>query len=131
MVDTNCLLASINPRGVYFHLYELFIARAFKWVISNEILTGYDEPVTRRCSVATAQQVHEVLLTASNTHFQETNYKWQLIEPDPDDNKFMNVSVAANADFPVANDRHFEVLRQVECPRVPIISLQAFLADFR
>ena len=39
VVDTNCLLASINPRGTYFQLYELFIARTFEWVISNEILT--------------------------------------------------------------------------------------------
>ena len=67
VVDTNCLLASINPRGAYFKLYELFMAKAFEWVVSNEILTEYEEQVTRRYSVGTAQQVHEVLTTASNT----------------------------------------------------------------
>ena len=54
VVDTNCLLASINPRGTYFQLYELFIARTFEWVISNEILTKYEEQVTRRYSASTA-----------------------------------------------------------------------------
>lgn len=54
VVDTNCLLASINPRGTYFQLYELFVAREFEWVLSNEILTEYEEQVTRRYSVRTA-----------------------------------------------------------------------------
>ena len=131
VVDTNCLLASINPRGAYCKLYELFMAKAFEWVVSNEILTEYEEQVTRRYSVGTAQQVHEVLTTASNTYFQEAHYKWQLIEADPDDNKFVDVAVAANADLLITNDRHFEVLRQIEFPRVTILSLQAFLADFQ
>ena len=131
VVDTNCLLASINPRGAYFKLYELFMAKAFEWVVSNEILTEYEEQVTRRYSVGTAQQVHDVLTTASNTCFQEAHYKWQLIEADPDDNKFVDVAIAANADLLITNDRHFEVLRQIEFPRVTILSLQAFLADFQ
>ena len=131
VVDTNCLLASINPRGAYFKLYELFMAKAFEWVISNEILTEYEEQVTRRYSASTAQQVHEVLITASNTYLQEAYYKWQLIEADPDDNKFVDVAIAANADYLVTNDRHFEVLRQLEFPRVPVISLQEFLSSFR
>jgi uncharacterized protein len=131
VVDTNCLLALINPRGAYFKLYELFIAKSFGWVISNEILTEYEEQVTRRYSASTAQQVHEVLLTASNTYLQEAYYKWQLIEADPDDNKFVDVAIAANADYLVTNDRHFEVLKQLEFPRVPVISLQVFLSSFR
>ena len=131
VVDTNCLLASINPRGAYFKLYELFIARAFEWVLSNEILTEYEEQVTRRYSVRTAQQVHDVLTTAPNAYFQEAYYKWQFIEADPDDNKFVDVAIAANADFLVTNDKHFDVLKQVEFPRVPIISFQSFLINFQ
>ena len=131
VVDTNCLLASINPRGAYFKLYELFIARAFEWVLSNEILTEYEEQVTRRYSVRTAQQVHDVLTTAPNAYFQEAYYKWQLIEADPDDNKFVDVAIAANADFLVTNDKHFDVLKQIKFPRVPLISFQDFLTNFQ
>lgn len=127
VIDTNCLLASINPRGAYFKLYELFIAREFEWVLSNEILTEYEEQVTRRYSVRTAQQVHDVLTTAPNAYFQEAYYKWQLIEADSDDNKFVDVAIAANADYLVTNDRHFDVLKPLEFPRVPIISFQDFL----
>lgn len=130
VVDTNCLLASINPRGPYFQLYGLFIAEAFEWVVSNEILTEYEEQITRRYSARTAQQVHSILLAAPNTHFQEAYYKWQLIEADPDDNKFVDVAIAAGAKCIVSNDRHFAVLETVEFPRVPVLTLQEFLAEF-
>lgn len=130
VVDTNCLLASINPRGPYFRLYELFIAEAFEWVISNEILTEYEEQITRRYSARTAQQVHSILVTAPNAHFQEAYYKWQLIEADPDDNKFVDVAVAAGAECIVSNDRHFVALEEVEFPRVSVLTLQKFLAGF-
>ena len=131
VIDTHCLVASVGPRSPFRALYDLFAAQAFEWVISNEILTEYEEQVMRRYSVGTAQQVHEVLTTASNTYFKEAHYKWQLIEADPDDNKFVDVAVAANADLLITNDRHFEVLRQIEFPRVTILSLPAFLADFQ
>jgi putative PIN family toxin of toxin-antitoxin system len=127
VIDTNCLLASINPRGTYFRLYELFIAKTFEWTLSNEILTEYEEQLTRRYSVRTAQRVHDILTTASNTCFQEAYYKWQLIEADPDDNKFVDIAIAANADYLVTNDRHFDVLKQIEFPKVSLITLQQFL----
>ena len=69
----------------------------------------------------------KALAFAPNTYRQEAYYKWQLIADDPDDNKFVDVAVAASADFLVSNDRHFQVLRQVPFPRVPLVSFQEFL----
>jgi predicted nucleic acid-binding protein len=100
-------------------------------VLSNEILTEYDGVLTRHYSASTAAHVLEILLSAPNTSFQEAYYKWQLIEVDPDDNKFVDVAIATNADFLVTNDRHFEVLKQLAFPRVPVIRLQEFLSSFR
>jgi len=42
----------------------------------------------------------------------------------------VDVAIAASADFLVTNDRHFDVLKQVEFPRVPIISFQDLLTNF-
>ena len=39
VVDTHCLLASLNPNSPYHRLYKLFAAEAFEWVLSNEIIT--------------------------------------------------------------------------------------------
>ena len=131
VIDTNCLLASLNRNSPFYRLYELFVSEAFEWMLSNEILTEYEEILTQHYSAATAQRVTEILLNAPNTSFQEAHYKWQLIEADPDDNKFVDIAIAANTDYLVTNDRHFEVLKQIEFPRVPIVSLQTFLSSFR
>ena len=131
VVDTNCLLASLNRNSPFHRLYELFVREAFEGVLSNEILTEYEETLAAHYSAATAQRVTEILVNAPNTSFQEAYFKWQLIEADPDDNKFVDVALAANADYLLTNDRHFEILRQIEFPRVPLIGLQAFLAEMR
>ncbi|RZJ58302.1 MAG: PIN domain-containing protein [Hymenobacter sp.] len=52
------------------------------------------------------------------------------MEADPDDNKFVDVAIAANADLLITNDKHFDILKQIEFPRVSIISFQLFLKDF-
>ncbi|GGF17177.1 putative toxin-antitoxin system toxin component, PIN family [Hymenobacter cavernae] len=127
VIDTNCLLASLNRQSPFHRLYELFIAESFRWVLSNEILTEYDEVLTRHYSAGTAYRVIEILLSAPNISFQEAYYKWQLIADDPDDNKFVDVAIAAGADYLVTNDRHFDVLKQIEFPKVNTITLQEFL----
>ena len=43
VIDTNCLIVSIPPRGEYYWLYEAFEDEKFEWLISNEILTEYIE----------------------------------------------------------------------------------------
>ena len=131
VIDTNCLLASLNCNSPYHRLYQLFANETFDRILSNEILTEYEKVLTREYTASTAKQVLEILLAAPNTVQQEVYYKWQLIEADPDDNKFADVAIAANADYLVTNDRHFEVLKQLEFPRVPIVSLQEFLSNFR
>ena len=130
VVDTNCLLASLNRRSPFHRLYELFAPEAFHWVLSNEIVTEYEEVLTAYYSAGTATQVLEILLSAPNTSFQEVYFKWQLVTADPNDNKFVDVAVAASADFLVSNDRHFHFLRQLSFPRVALVSLQEFLASF-
>lgn len=43
VIDTNCLLASIPPKGAYYWLYEAFEQERFEGAISNEILTEYEK----------------------------------------------------------------------------------------
>lgn len=53
--------------------------------------------------------------------FINTFYKFNLISADPDGNKFIDCAVAAQAKYIVTEDRHYEVLRKVEFPKVDII----------
>jgi predicted nucleic acid-binding protein len=55
------------------------------------------------------------------------NYFWRLITVDPDDNKFVDCAIAANADFIVTDDKHFKVLKTIEFPKVKVVGKKEFL----
>ncbi|MCU0355179.1 MAG: PIN domain-containing protein [Cytophagales bacterium] len=55
-------------------------------------------------------------------------YNWRLIDKDPDDNKFVDCAVAANTDYLVTNDRHYNVLKKIDFPKVATIKLDKFMA---
>ncbi|SFE37834.1 hypothetical protein SAMN05216167_11349 [Spirosoma endophyticum] len=46
---------------------------------------------------------------------------------DPDDNKYADCALVANADHLVSEDRHFSILRDIEFPRLSVIRIDEFL----
>jgi len=126
VIDTNCLIASISPEGGYYWLYDAFEAEQFEWLISNEILTEYIEKLTERYSEQTALLVYSIIGAAVNVTFIEPFFKWQLVDADPDDNKFADLAVAGNVDYLVTNDRHFNPLKKLDFPKLTIVSLNEF-----
>lgn len=53
----------------------------------------------------------------------DTNFNFKLISADPDDNKFIDCAIAANAKYVVTEDSHFEILKHIDFPKVNLISL--------
>ena len=126
VVDTNCLVASIPPKRPEYWLYQAFANGDFTWVVSTEILLEYDEVLTDFYSAEVAEYVLSILLAAANVELIEPFINWQIIVEDPDDNKFMDVAIVANARYLVSNDRHFKVLEKTPFPKVELLSLPEF-----
>lgn len=126
VIDTNCLLASIPPKSSYYWLYQAFKEEQFEWLISNEILTEYIEKLNDVYSENTAIVVYSILSVAPNVDFTEPFFKWQLVELDPDDNKFVDLTIAGNADYLVTNDKHFNPLKSLDFPKLNIVSMDEF-----
>lgn len=126
VIDTNCLIASIPKHNPEYWLYRAFREGVFDWVISNEILTEYEEKLADFYSTQTANIVINILLTSSNVILTEPFFKYGLIVHDPDDNKFADLAIAANVDFLVTNDRHFRVLKEIPFPMINLVSLDEF-----
>ena len=122
VIDTNCLLASIPPQSNYYWLFLAFKEQRFSWLISNEIMTEYEETLSVRYSENTANLVLSILSVAQNVIFDEPYFKWNLIDKDPDDNKFADLAVAGNADYLVTNDKHFNVLKTIDFLKFNIVS---------
>lgn len=128
VVDTNVLLISISSRSQYHWLFQGLLKNEFQIVVTNEILTEYEEIISNKYSPAVAQNVIRTLLMLPNVSKIDVFYRWYLITSDVDDNKFVDCAAAANADFIVTNDRHFDVLKVVRFPVITVINIEQFQA---
>ena len=126
VIDTNCLIASIPPHREEYWLYRAFSNFEFTWVVSTEILNEYHEQLAEFYSQETADLVLKVLLSAPNIELAVPYYRWQLIKQDPDDNKFADLALAVNATYLVSEDRHFNVLRKINFPKIEVVKLKEF-----
>lgn len=127
VIDTNCLLASIPSQSNHYWLYLAFNnQRKFDWLISNEILIEYEEKLIEKYSKKIANIVLDILSVAPNVIFREPYFRWNLVEKDPDDNKFADLAIAGNADYLVTNDKHFNNLKKLEFPKLNIVTLDEF-----
>ncbi len=128
VLDTNVLLVSIPRKSKYRPIFNGLLGKKFTLLISNEILSEYEEIIRQKTSEAVSRNIVQVLLNLSNVEKTEIYYKWKLIEADPDDDKFVDCSISGNADVLVTNDRHFKTLEAIDFPRVPLMTAQEFLA---
>jgi uncharacterized protein len=126
LIDTNILLAIVPKRSSERWLYEMLRNGELILILSNEIIEEYEEKLSWFYSVYFSEIVLDELLNLHQTEQIEAFYKWQLIEEDKDDNKFVDVAIASNADYIITNDKHFKVLRNIPFPKVRTLSLQEF-----
>jgi putative PIN family toxin of toxin-antitoxin system len=131
VIDTNCLRASIPPKSPFYDLYRAFEEGLFTWYVSTEILLEYEEILSLTYSEQTAHLILHTLAVAPNIVFAEPFYRWELIESDPDDNKFSDLAIGVNADYLVSNDKDYAILERISFPSLTVISLQEFLALIR
>jgi uncharacterized protein len=128
VIDTNGFLSAIPQRGRNKWLYHAFMDERFTWVVSNEIISEYSEIISEKFSENTANFVLSSLLSAINHERFEPSYKWQLVEKDPDDNKFVDCAIGVNADYLVSDDKHIRNLLKISnlFPPVPIVTFRQF-----
>ena len=84
--------------------------------------------VGRKFNSEVAKDVIRTLLTLPNVEKINVYYKWNLIEADSDDNKFVDCAVSANAIGIVTQDKHFNILRDIDFPDIKVISIVDFKA---
>jgi uncharacterized protein len=66
-------------------------------------------------------------MESENVEYLEPYYKWQLIEADKDDNKFVDCAISGNALFIVSNDKHFNILKEIDFPKVEVVKVDDFM----
>lgn len=127
VIDTNCLLQVIARKSPYRPIWDAFLNGAFDLCVSNEILDEYQEVLEQQITPTIAENLVLLILNKKNTRFVDPHFRLNLIDADPDDNKFVDCAFAAGADYLVSEDSHFNVLRAMPFPQLNLVTLDEFM----
>ncbi len=127
VLDSNVLLVALGKRSNYRPIWEAFVEGKFKLIVSDDIIYEYQEVLQNHSAPGVADLVIEIFVESIEVIYQQVYYSWNVIKQDPDDNKFFDIAVAANADYLVTNDAHFNEARYLPFPSVKIVTADEFL----
>ena len=126
VLDTNCLLVILPKNSQYRYLWDAFRQGKYTLCYSTETLQEYEELLIRFYSSDFASFTIEMLLKSPNVIQTVPYYKWYLITSDFDDNKFVDCALNAGTDYIVTNDKHFNILKDIDFPKINIIDIKVF-----
>ena len=129
VLDTNCLLQILPSRSPYHKIWTDILLGKICLCVNNEILNEYEEILTVKTSHEIAHNIVEAIARLHTTIYQEAFIHFGLIEQDVDDNKFVDCAIAADAEYIVTNDKHFDVLKEIDWPKVTVITLHDFMSQ--
>ena len=116
VLDINCFLQVIPKRAPKRWLYDLILQGELTMAVSSEILLEYSEVIERKTNASIAGNITSALVELPNVRKINPSYFWQMIREDADDNKYVDCAVAANADYIISDDKHFNALRDYDFP---------------
>ena len=131
VLDTNCLIQSVSPRSRYYAVWESLVSGQNTLCVTNEIITEYLEILQRLTDYDTAEAIIKTFINSPFAEFVTPFYNFELIKQDPDDNKFVDCAITANARYIVTNDHHFDVLKSISFPPIDVITLEEFMKLIR
>jgi len=129
VLDTNCLLVCLATESEFHPVWTAFLNEEFRLCVSNEIMTEYEEILAEKISPAFADTITHVILNSENVVLVHPAFRFNLISIDPDDNKFVDCAIVANADYIVSQDTHFNVLKKIDFPKINVIRIEEFVKE--
>ena len=127
VLDTNCLLASLSRHSMFYPVWKGFQTGKYILCLTNDILMEYEEIIGLKTSPEVGKNVVALLLKSKNVEFVDAYFKWRLIEADHDDDKFVDCAFAARATYIVSEDKHLDVLKTIDFPKIAVLKLKQFL----
>ena len=111
--DTNVFIVSLAVHSKYHWIYQALFQGKFDLVVSNEILTEYQEQITIRYGIERTEATLNYLLLLPNVILKNPSFLWQLVESDKDDNKFVDCYIVSQSDYIISNDRHIHQIKNI------------------
>lgn len=127
VLDTNSLIMSLSSKNDYRMIWKAFLDGEYMLCVTNEIIEEYLEVLARNINIRVAETVVYTILNRKNVLRLDPHFRFHLIEADKDDNKFVDCAIAANARYIVTEDHHFNVLKNIEFPKLNVVNIDEFL----
>ena len=119
---------AISSKSKYYIVWKSFLLGRYTLCVSNEIIEEYLEVIGRNLNASMAINIVITILTRKNVKRVDPHFRFNLIEADKDDNKFVDCAIASNARFIVTEDHHFGILRQIPFPKILVININEFVS---
>lgn len=126
VIDTNIIVASISSRSPYRVVIDKLFSGEFEMVVSTDILLEYEEKIADIFSPEASDNFINALLLLPNVIRSNPLFFSKMLH-DEDDNKFLDIYYASQADFLVTNDRHFNILKKIKLPVHHILNMKQFI----
>jgi putative PIN family toxin of toxin-antitoxin system len=127
VLDSNVLVSSLGRKSHLKPIWDAFTRGSYQLIVSEDILKEYEEILQEHAAPGAAELVMEIFIESPDVIIQKVYYNWNAISIDPDDNKFFDIAAAADIDYLVTNDRHFDIVKTITFPKVNIITAEDFL----
>jgi putative PIN family toxin of toxin-antitoxin system len=127
VLDSNVLISALGKRSKYRPIWDAFTEGYYQLIVSEDILKEYEEIMQEHSAPGAAEIVMEIFIESPDVITQKVYYNWNAILADPDDNKFFDIAVAADVDYLVTNDRHFDEVKALSFPKANVIDAETFL----
>jgi putative PIN family toxin of toxin-antitoxin system len=114
VIDTNVMLSTFARHSPTAPLFRAIAEGKLNLALSTAILLEYEEVAALRGGVAfSARIMHWLSLVASahqGVRLVQPSFQFSVITSDPDDNKFVDCAITADADYVITEDHHFAPL---------------------
>ena len=123
-LDTSVFLQMFGRKQPFYRILRALLDGGFILAVSTEILLEYEEIIVKLSGAERWRDVAAFLELLTQLHGNvrqiEPHYRFGVVVADPDDNKFCDCAIAAEADFVVTEDGHFGALKSAGYKPQPI-----------
>jgi putative PIN family toxin of toxin-antitoxin system len=132
-LDTGVFLQIFGRKQPFYPILRALLDGRLILAVSTEILLEYQEVTTRLSGAERWRDMAALLDLLAQLHGNirhvEPKFRFNLISTDPDDNKFCDCAIAAEANFVVTEDNDFNALKSAGYKPKPI-SPEEFIRQY-
>jgi putative PIN family toxin of toxin-antitoxin system len=129
VIDTNIVVSGIFWKGNPNKILRAWFSDKFDVLVSPGIVVEYERVIKRMESGLTTEEIQMWMsLIANHSTIIEPPLKLNVVEADPDDDKFVECAIFGHADHIVSGDKHLLNLKEYEW--ITILSPSQFCKQY-